>query len=97
MDTSETITKVFTKYDPIISRVIIPAFRQIEPSAITDDTPINLFGKYGDIFYGEEYHLKTVEKGLEGVVFIHYEKVIPGGFIGTVSTGEGDNSSCGFV
>ncbi len=75
MDTSETITKVFTKYDTIISKVIIPAMRQIEPLALTGDTPINLFGKYGDIFYGEEHKIKAIEGGLEGVVFVHYGRV----------------------
>lgn len=72
MDTSETITRVFTKYDPIISKVIIPAFRQIESSVIGDDTPVSLCD---DTFYGEEYNIKTVERGLEGVVFVHYERV----------------------
>ena len=68
----KSITKVFTKYDPIISKVIIPTFRQIEPSVLMADAPTY---KAGDVFDGEEYHLKMVEKGLEGVVFVHYARV----------------------
>jgi len=73
MDTSETITRVFTKYDPIIPKVIIPVTRSVEPSILTDDTPLC---SPDDIFYGEEYNLKGVEQGLEGVVFVYYKRGI---------------------
>ena len=64
--------KVFTKYDLIIPKIMIPQIREIEPSVIMGNTPLY---QEGSIYYDKEHCISHVEKGLEGVVFVHYKPV----------------------
>jgi len=70
MELPETITKVFTKYDHIFSRLHFPAIKPIEASPLTDDTELT----NDDIITIDiPYSIADVEKGLEGVLFVHYK------------------------
>ena len=67
----ETITKVFTKYDPIITGIHFPAIKPIEASPLTDNSKLTV----DDIITIDiPYSIADVEQGLEGVMFVHYTK-----------------------
>ena len=71
MNMPRTITKVFTKYDPVVSRIHFPAIKPIEASPLTDDIELTT----EDIISIDiPYNIATVEQGLEGVLFVHYAK-----------------------
>ena len=70
MDIPKRITKVFTKYDPVITRIHFPAMKSVEASLLTDNT--ELFAN-DIITIDVPYGIAEVEQGLEGVVFVHYQ------------------------
>ena len=70
MELPKTITRVFTKYDPVITRIHFPAVKPIEATPLTDNTELSA----NDIITIDvPYGIAGVEQGLEGVVFVHYE------------------------
>ena len=71
MELPQTITKVFTKYDTIITRMHFPALKPSEASPLTDDTELC----FDDILTIDiPYDIVGIEQGLENVVFVHYEQ-----------------------
>ena len=67
---TQTITKVFTKYDMLIAYIYVPMMPVIELSDASDD--IDLPSR--DPFDVIRYEVVDVEEGLEGVRFLHYEQ-----------------------
>jgi hypothetical protein len=59
MDIPESITRVFTKYDSIAQRLFIPIGKPLELGAVGVAM----------------YDFAGIERGLEGVIFIHYKRV----------------------
>ena len=71
MDTPKTITKVFTKHDTIFKRIHYPLIKPLVASPLTDGSDI-LFADVATIDI--PYNIAEVERGLEGVVFVHYKR-----------------------
>lgn len=69
----ESVTRVFTKYDsmPDEIEVKIPI-----PNIETPDFSVT------DCYFSYPYHRYAMNIGLEGVMFVYYQKVELGGFIG---------------
>jgi hypothetical protein len=64
MDKPKSITKVFTKYDPIIiERIMVPFLKPLTVDSFGMD--------YGYLIYLESKR----EEGLEGVTFVTYEEL----------------------
>lgn len=65
--------KVYTKYDAIPSRILTSAVGEGAVASIIEWEIVDAI--YLENFtYTEIYNMTRIEKGLEGVVFVHYKK-----------------------
>ena len=73
MDIPETITRVFTKYDTTPQRIDVPI-----PLNDFESPDISIH----NCWITASYQPTAIEQGLEGVVFVHFQRIHEGGFIG---------------
>lgn len=66
---SETITRVFTKYDGMYQGINVPHITDIKPAKIAPDT---ILGIPETVVICDAYGIIDIEQGLEGVQFVHY-------------------------
>ena len=70
MTKQEEIVKVFTKYDTPFLKINIPIIPELRARNLNDDSLLN----EDILFEYEEWGIKYIEEGLEGVKFFHYAK-----------------------
>jgi len=64
--------KVFTKYDQILLKIVVPVIKPIAQKLLEDGTSINIIDLLCE---NHDYVITNIEEGLEGVKFIDYEEV----------------------